>query len=494
MAAPNASTPKRSAPSASAPSMLDVREYERLKERLHRIVATPVHPVRDDKLAEIKDHYKTKHRKSFDLWERAKGIIPGGVQHNLSLEKPFPLTMDRAKGYNMWDIDGNEYVDYLMCGAPIILGHHYGPLDDRVVDLIREKGPATGCTSEYEVLAAEEIAKLMPGAEMVRFLQSGTEACMAALRVARVYTRKAKIIKIGGSYHGWSDQLVYSLHIPGTGPLEATGIPFECFANIIDVPPNDFDAARKAFEDAKDQGGVAAVIVEPVGGESGTHPVHPDWNRHLRKLCDEFGSLLIFDEVVTGFRVHLGGAQTLFDIKPDLTVLGKIVAHGYPSAGAIAGTKEVMTACSGTGSFDKAYLGGTLAANPISTAACYWALKLIQEHDAVGKATAAANKLTAALNDLYATRPDLPFVAYNYGPIVHYETTGFLHVNLQDPDALMQHMIRRKVAQDYQMIIISQGLFTLAGTRMYTCMQHDQASLDSTLKAWDYLLDLIPRE
>lgn len=482
------------APSAStSPNLLDVREYERLAERLRHIATSPVHPIPEETLARMKDDYLAKHRKSYDFWERAKGSIPGGVEHNLSLEKPFPLTMDRAKGYKMWDIDGNEYVDYLMCGAPIILGHHYGPLDDRIIDLIREKGPCTGCTSEYEVLAAEEIRKLMPAVEMVRFLQSGTEACMAALRVARVFTRKAKVIKIGGSYHGWSDQLVYSLHIPGTGPLEAAGIPLECFANTIDVPPNDFDAARKAFEGAKDQGGVAAVIVEPVGGESGTHPVHPEWNRHLRQLCDEFGSLLIFDEVVTGFRVHLGGAQALLGVKPDLTVFGKIVAHGYPSAGALGGRKDVMAACSGTGSFDKAYLGGTLAANPISTAACYHALRLIQETGAVEKAAAAADKLTAALNEVFATRPELPFTAYNYGPIVHYETTGFLHVRLDDPDALMQHMLRRKVAQEYQMVAISQGLFTLAGTRMYTCMQHDQAAIDRTVRAWEYLLDLIPK-
>jgi len=153
----------------------------------------------------------------------------------------------------------------------------------------------------------------------------------------------------------------------------------------------------------------------------------------------------------------------------------------------------VMAACSGTGSFDKAYLGGTLAANPISTAACYHALRLIQETGAVEKAAAAAGKLTAALNEVFATRPELPFTAYNYGPIVHYETTGFLHVRLDDPDALMQHMLRRKVAQEYQMVAISQGLFTLAGTRMYTCMQHDQAAIDRTVRAWEYLLDLIPK-
>ena len=359
------------APSAStSPNLLDVREYERLAERLRHIATSPVHPIPEETLARMKDDYLAKHRKSYDFWERAKGSIPGGVEHNLSLEKPFPLTMDRAKGYKMWDIDGNEYVDYLMCGAPIILGHHYDPLDDLIIDLIREKGPCTGCTSEYEVLAAEEIRKLMPAVEMVRFLQSGTEACMAALRVARVFTRKAKVIKIGGSYHGWSDQLVYSLHIPGTGPLEAAGIPLECFANTIDVPPNDFDAARKAFEGAKDQGGVAAVIVEPVGGESGTHPVHPEWNRHLRQLCDEFGSLLIFDEVVTGFRIAWGGAQERYGVLPDLATYGKAMAGGFPMA-AFVGRADVMRFLDSrrTEPGKKVWAGGTLNGNPIGAAA-----------------------------------------------------------------------------------------------------------------------------
>ena len=152
-------------------------------------------------------------------------MIPGGVEHNLSQNKPFPLAMDRAKGYRVWDVDGNEYIDYLMCGAPIILGHGFEPLDEKIIEIIREKGPATGLTSEYELLAAEEIIKHMPGVEMVRFLQSGTEADMAVIRIARAFTGKLKIIKIGGSYHGWSDQMVYSVHIPRTGSLESKGIP-----------------------------------------------------------------------------------------------------------------------------------------------------------------------------------------------------------------------------------------------------------------------------
>lgn len=400
--------------------------------------------------------------------------------------------MDRGKGYKVWDVDGNVYIDYLMCGAPIILGHGFEPLDEKIIEIIREKGPATGLTSEYELLAAQEIINHMPGVEMVRFLQSGSEADMAVIRIARAFTGKLKIIKIGGSYHGWSDQVVYSIHVPQTGALESKGIPQECFTHIVDVAPNDFDALEKAFKDNQNKGGVAGILVEPIGGESGAHPVHPDWNKRIRELCDQYGSLMIFDEVVTGFRVDMGGAQKYFNIMPDLTVLGKIITHGYPSAGAVAGRKDVMSVCHG-GLGEKVFIGGTLAANPISMAAGYYALKFMAENDAVGKATVYANKLTKALNKLFETRSDLGFFVYNFGSIMHYVTTAFFSIDLRASDAFNQIITRKQVADDYSVVTMAHGLCTLAGTRMYTCMQHDDEALNKTLEIWEYLLSLIPK-
>lgn len=323
-------------------------DYAEIMKRKDEILSRPVKPIPKDKLDMEHKLYAERCKKSIEIFEKAKAMIPGGVQHNLSQNKPFPLAMDHAKGYKMWDVDGNEYIDYLMCGAPIMLGHRYEPLDEIIIEIIREKGPATGLTSEYELLAAEQIIKHMPAVEMVRFLQSGTEADMAAIRIARAYTGKSKIIKIGGSYHGWSDQVIYSVHIPKTGSFESKGIPPECYANTVDVPPNDFEALEKAFKDHQDKGGIAGVLVEPVGGESGAHPVHPDWNKTIRNLCDRYESLLIFDEVVTGFRLDMGGAQKYFNIMPDITVLGKIITHGYPSSGAVAGRKDVMKVCAGS--------------------------------------------------------------------------------------------------------------------------------------------------
>jgi len=464
-------------------------EFNEIMQRKKDILSRPARPIPADKLESERKLYYEKNKRSLELFEKAKNIIPGGVQHNLSQNKPFPLAMDRGKGYKVWDVDNNEYIDYLMCGAPIMLGHSFDALNEKIIDIIREKGPATGLTSEYELLASEEIIKHMPGVEMVRFLQSGTEADMAAIRIARAFTGKQKIIKIGGSYHGWSDQMVFSVHIPSSFNFESKGIPVECFAHIVDVTPNDFDALEKAFKDNQDS--IAAAIVEPIGGESGAHPVHPDWNKTIRSLCDQYNSLLIFDEVVTGFRLDMGGAQKYFDIMPDLTVLGKIITHGFPSSGAVAGRRDVMKVCSGSFG-DKVFVGGTLAANPISTAACYHALKLMAEHDAVGKATAFANRMTNALNDLFATRPDLGFFVYNFGPIMHYVTTAFFSIDLTAPDAFTQIMTRKQTADEYQLVTMSHGLCSLAGTRMYTCMQHDDAALKKTLEIWEYLLSLIP--
>jgi len=464
-------------------------EYEEIMERRKRCMDEELHPIPEEALEKVKAEFYKTRAKSLALFEEAQSYIPGGVEHNLATSYPFPLAMDRAKGYKMWDIDGNEYIDFLMCGAPIILGHHYDPLDDEIIKIIKEKGPSTGLTSEYEVLAAKKIIEHMPSVDTVRFLQSGTEADMAALRIARAVTGRQKVIKVEGSYHGWYDQYVFSLHVPGTAGLNSPGIPPQTFENLLEVKPNDFDALEKLFEDNKDE--IACLVLEPVGGESGVHPVHPDWNKRCAELCKANGTLLIFDEVVTGFRLDMGGAQKYMGIEPDITVLGKIVAHGYPSAGAVAGRKEIMDIV-GAGMGQRPYLGGTLAGNPISCGACYHAIRLMEENDAVAKSTAIADKITSEVNALFATRPDLPFFLYNFGPIIQYVTTGFFWVDITGEKAF-EVITRRKTAEDYQMVAALNGMNSLAGTRMYTCMQHDDAALDKVLKVWELVLSMIPK-
>ena len=472
-------------------------EYEEILKRKKEIINSPLHPLSEETVGKLVKEFTEKNKKSQQLFEEAKTCLTEGVQHNLSPMFPFPPAMDHGEGYKLYDIDGNEYVDYLMCGAPIILGHHFKPLDDKIAEHIQTKGATTGLTSEYEVLAAKQIKKFMPNIEKVRFVQSGTEAIMAALRIARAKTGREKIIKIDGNYHGWGDQTVMGLHIPGTGMMLAEGIPTSCLSNTISVMPNDFDGLKNAFEEAKKEGNVAAVLVEANGGEAGTHPVHPEWNKYVRELCDEYGSLMIMDEVITGFRFGPGGAQAYYGVKPDLVIMGKILMHGYPSCGALGGRADVMDVLAGgEGSAlgGHAFVAGTLAANALSAKASYYALKFVEEYKAYDKAASFAEKLTTELNDLFETRPDLPFFAYNQKSIIVYDTTAFFSVDITRDDAFMQIMDRMKVSKEYQLAILNQGIMTLAGSRMYTCMQHDDEALDKTLKAWEHLLSLIPKQ
>ena len=311
--------------------------------KMERLVSEPLHPIKPAAMKKYLEYFDTKCQGSKAMIEQAKGVIPGGVQHNLAFNYPFPLVVTKAEGAYLYDIDGNRYVDYLQAGGPTLLGSNYGPVNEKVWEVVRESGPVTGLFHPYEMKLAEKIRECMPWVEMYRCLASGTEADMVAIRIARTYTGKDRIVKVGGAYHGWSDQLVYSLHIPYTKTFEAHGIPKEASANTCEFFPGDVEGLRKVLEENEKHGGTAAVLIEPFGPESGTRPVALDFAAKARALCDEFGALLIFDEVVTAFRVGPGGAQGFFDVRPDLTVFGKIVAGGYPMAGGVGGRAEIMS-------------------------------------------------------------------------------------------------------------------------------------------------------
>jgi len=361
---------------------------------LDRLVNQPMRPVSRAKMQEYLDYFIEKCAGSKRLNEQARKFIPGGVQHNLAFNYPFPLAIKKAEGAYLWDVDGNRYIDFLQAGGPTLLGSNYQPVQEKVIEVIKECGPVIGLFHEYELKLAELLNRLMPSVERFRMLGSGTEGVLAAIRAARTFTKKAKVIKVGGAYHGWSDQMVFGLHIPGTGPMEAFGIPQGCYKDTQEFFPNDLDGLRALLEKNRSEGETAAVIVEPLGPESGTRPVRRDFNQKVRELCDEFGALLIFDEVVTGFRVGLGGAQGYFGVKPDLTVFGKCVAGGYPAAGGLGGRADVMS-CLAAGleaGKPRAYVGGTLSANPLSCAAGYYSLLEIEKTNAHIKADRPATR------------------------------------------------------------------------------------------------------
>lgn len=442
-------------------------------------------------------YYDEKCKESKAVYEEAQKYIPGGVQHNLAFNKPFPMCMKRAEGAYLYDKDGNQYIDFLQAGGPTILGSNYKPVRDKVIELLQECGPTTGLLHESELLIAREIHKHMPNVELFRMLGSGTEAVMASLRIARIATGNKRIIKIGGAYHGWSDQMVYGLKIPGSRALlESHGIPWGAYRTTDEVRPNDPGMLECMLKRNRLMGGTAAVLIEPVGPESGTRPVSKGYNKEVRRLCDKYGALLIFDEVVTGFRVALGGAQEYFDVAPDLTIFGKVVAGGYPAAGGVGGKKEyaqLMAAGLATGKH-RAYVGGTLAANPLSCLAGYTAIQEIERTNACEVAGRMGDRLCDGLKELIE-RYSLPFVAYNQGSIVHLECTGAMSFDFSSMSFLKSAVgllknkemmyVRKDSMERMGAAYMANGIVTLAGSRLYTSLADTPEIIDEALNRFE---------
>jgi glutamate-1-semialdehyde 2,1-aminomutase len=473
--------------------MYAISEYhdvDVIYKKLKALTAQPLRPVRREKMTKYLDYFEQKCAKSKTLTDEAKKYIPGGVQHNLAFNYPFPIAIEKAEGAHLWDVDGNRYIDFLQAGGPTVLGSNYAPVREKVMEVINSCGPVTGLFHEYELRLAKLINSYMPAVEMFRMLGSGTEGVMAAIRAARTFTKKKKVIKVGGAYHGWSDSMVYGLHIPGTGRLESTGIPHGANANTQEFFPNALSALRRKLIANRFFGGTAAVIVEPLGPESGTRPVPFDFNQKVRELCDEFGALLIFDEVVTGFRIGMGGAQGYFGVKPDLTVFGKCVTGGYPMAGGVGGRRDViMTFAAGIGGTgERAYIGGTLSANPLSCVAGYYALKEMERTNAPVIAGRAGDRLAKGLQAIIE-KYNLPFVAYNQGSIVHLETSGVMLLDLKNPLKTLKEIKSRKhMIEEMGAAYMANGLITLAGSRMYTSLADTDEVIDDALAKFEDVL------
>ncbi|HWR19892.1 MAG TPA: aminotransferase class III-fold pyridoxal phosphate-dependent enzyme [Clostridia bacterium] len=474
-------------------------DAKKVTAQLDDLIKQPIRSINKDALQKYEtEYYGKKCKASYEMVEKAIKVIPGGVQHNLAFNYPFPLVFTKAEGNRLYDIDGNEYFDFLQAGGPTVLGSNPKFVREKTEELLDTCGPSTGLFHEYEYKIAQKITELVPSVEMVRMFGSGTEACMGSIRVARLATKKKNIVKMGGAYHGWSDQLAYGIRIPGTKGLQSAGVPGYVFRHTQEFFPNDLNDLERVLRMNTLKGGTAAVLLEPIGPESGTRPVNFDFPAGVRKLCDKYGALLIFDEVVTGFRMGLGGAQEYFGVMPDLTIFGKVVAGGYPGAGVIGGKKEFMQYLGAglDGHGKKALVGGTLAATPLSCCAGYHTICEIERTGACEKAAKMGDRLTDGLNALI-DKKKLPFVAYNVGSICHLDTVGTMHFAIrwtkpwQIPSILKETSKRKKEMQHMGAAYMAEGLVTLAGNRMYTSAAYTEKDIDAALAAFARVFDNI---
>jgi glutamate-1-semialdehyde 2,1-aminomutase len=334
--------------------------------------------------------------KSVGLFQEAQKLLPGGVDSPVRAFRAVggqPLFIERGEGPYLFDVDGNRYIDYVLSWGPLITGHAH----PNVVKAIQEaavKGTSYGAPSPLEIELAKSVMDFMPNIEMIRFVNSGTEATMSALRLARAYTKRDKIIKFDGCYHGHADLLLVQAGsgVATLGLPNSPGVPADTVKDTLVADFNNLDSVEALFKKYPEQ--IAAIIVEPVAGNMGVIPPQTGFLEGLRAITEQEGSLLIFDEVMTGFRVHKGGAQALYNIKPDLTTLGKVIGGGLP-VGAYAGKREIMQLVAPVGPM---YQAGTLAGNPLAMSAGIAALNLIRGDEVWMKFEQVAGRLEAGIS------------------------------------------------------------------------------------------------
>jgi glutamate-1-semialdehyde 2,1-aminomutase len=341
----------------------------------------------------IAEEYKKKHPISLSLYKEAGTHFPGGVTHDARFLDPFPLFMKEGRGPRKWDVDGNEYLCYIMGHGALLLGHSHPDIVSEVQKQM-SLGTHLGSNTRLEMRWARAVKALVPSIEKIRFHSSGTEATLMALRLARAFTGKNKIVKLHYHFHGWHDYLILQ-----SGSYGAPGIPEGTAGSVVVLPAGDIDAVEDAL---KQDGDIAGLIIEPTGAHGGLLPVHPDFLRQLREVTERYGVLLIFDEVITGFRDSPGGSQVRYDIRPDLSTFAKIMAGGMPG-GAVGGRGDVldMIAIRGNDEWNakkRIAHPGTYNANPLCASAGSRCLEILSSQPINRRADEAAGRLVAGFN------------------------------------------------------------------------------------------------
>jgi glutamate-1-semialdehyde 2,1-aminomutase len=423
------------------------------------------------------DRLAASTARSAALYAEAQLHLPGGVDSPVRAFRAVggtPRFIARARGSRIWDADDNTYIDYLASWGPLIAGHAHPGVVAAVQDAAT-RGTSYGAPTEAEIDLAKFIKQAFPSIDLVRFVSSGTEATMSALRLARAVTSRDMILKFDGGYHGHADGLLVQA---GSGPLtfgqpDSPGVPATAAQQTLSVPYNDLPAVQSAFE--AHQGRIAAVIVEPVAGNMGVVPPEPGFLEHLRAMTRQSGTLLVFDEVITGFRVALGGAQERYRVTPDLTCLGKIVGGGLP-VGAYGGRRELMEQISPLG---PVYQAGTLSGNPLAMAAGLATLRLLTEPGVYPHLEALSARLADGLAQA-ANSAGVPYTANRVGSML----TGFFCAEPVTDYASAKRADTRRYARFFH-AMLARGVY-LAPSQFeagFVSLAHTDDDLDATLQA-----------
>lgn len=422
------------------------------------------------------------HERSEALFQQAQGLFPGGVNSPVRAFRGVggtPLFIDHAQGAYIWDADGNRYIDYVLSWGPLALGHAAAEVISAITEQAA-KGTSYGAPTALESQLATLIRELMPSLEMMRFVNSGTEATMSVLRLARAFTGRSKIIKFIGQYHGHADMLLVQAGsgVATLGLPDSPGVPAGSTQDTISLPFNDLSAVEAALAQYHDQ--IAAVIVEPVAGNMGLVLPREDYLQGLRDLTTRYGALLIFDEVMTGFRVAMGGAQALYGVTPDLTALGKVIGGGLP-VGAYGGRAEIMKHVAPSGTM---YQAGTLSGNPLAMVAGLATLRSWSQAGVFERTTMATTQLINGIREL-ATARNIPLQAASVGTMFGFFFTDTPVINY----ASAKSSDVARFARCFH-ALLERGVY-IAPSQFeagFVSAAHDQAIIEATLNAFTDVL------
>ena len=420
---------------------------------------------------------KAGQSRSDALFARAEKVMVGGVNSPVRAFKAVggtPVFISRGKGSHVWSADGDRYVDYVCSWGPLIAGHAH-PKVVAAVSSALKKGTSFGAPCEAEVELAEKVCSSVPSIEKVRFVSSGTEATMSALRLARAYTKRGKLLKFAGCYHGHSDPFLTDAG-SGLATLDvpsSAGVPASVAAETVTIPYNDLAALESAFATHRKE--FAAVIVEPVAGNMGVVPPAKGFLERVRSLCTEDGALLIFDEVITGFRLSLGGAQALLGVRPDITCLGKVIGGGLP-VGAYGASEELMGMVAPEG---PVYQAGTLSGNPVAMAAGLATVSLLERSGSYGKLDSAAERLERGLLE-EAGREGLEISTNRAGSMLGLFFTGRKVTNFEEAKAT-----DRALYAEFHRSMLDGGVYLppSAFETIFVSTAHTSADLDATVRS-----------